>query len=103
MIQIKINLKIMKIKIKTKRIIIIIKVPFLPLIIIIPNCLNIFNSNNIIINIKNKNKIINNVYTNNFNNNSFLALCEKVKNNKNGIYDINPGQIIRLLETNILL
>ena len=55
-----------------------------------PNCLNIFNSNNININIKNNNKIINNLYTNN---NSFLDLCEKVKSNDYGLNNINPYQI----------
>ena len=55
-----------------------------------PNCLNIFNSNNININIKNNNKIINNLYSNN---NSFLDLCEKVKSNDYGLNNINPNQI----------
>ena len=55
-----------------------------------PNCLNIFNSNNININIKNNNKIINNLYSNK---NSFLDLCEKVKSNDYGLNNINPNQI----------
>ena len=54
-----------------------------------PNCFNIYNSNNININIRNNNKIINNFYTNN---NPFIELCKKIKNN-NEIKDINPNQI----------
>ena len=60
-----------------------------------PNCFNIYNSNNININIKNNNKIINNIYTNN---NPFIELCEKKKNN-NEIKYINPNQINNYWQT----
>ena len=54
-----------------------------------PNYLNIYNSNNINININHDNKIINNYYPNN----SLLELCEKSKNNQLEIKDINQNQI----------
>ena len=54
-----------------------------------PNCLNIYNSNNININIKNNNKIINNY----FDNNSFFYLCESIKNNNDSIKDIQPKEV----------
>ena len=57
-----------------------------------PNCLNIYNSNNININIKNNNKIINNFYNNSNYYNSFLDFCEKIKNNTE-INELNQGQI----------
>jgi hypothetical protein len=57
-----------------------------------PNCVNIFNSNNINFNIKNNNKIINNSYDIH-SYNSILELCEKMKNNNKEIKDINPTQI----------
>ena len=54
-----------------------------------PNYLNIFNSNNININIKNDNQIINNYYQNN----SFIELCQKVNNNEFGIQDLNTNKV----------
>ena len=58
-----------------------------------PNSFNLYNSNNININIQNNNKIINNLYTNFNNTYSFVDFYNKVITNNNEIKNINPNQL----------
>ena len=57
-----------------------------------PNCLNIYNSNNININIKNNNKIINNFFDNK-DYNSLFYLCNNIKNNNTSIRNLQSKEV----------